>query len=786
MKYRLYLILFALALAAGAAAAEGEAAPGRGQVLDARTGEPVVGAYVMSGSAAAVTDSLGAYLLPAAGDSLTISHIGYEPVTVPATATMVRLQPAVLPGAEVVVRAGLTEQTLADVAASVSVVRREEIRATHAAHLDALSGAVPNLSWAGATSRPRYFQIRGMGERSHYAGEGPPNFAVGFVLDDVDLSGLGSAGLLFDLDQVEVFRGPQSTIFGPNSMAGLISLRSAAPVGALDGRVSATAGTDATLRVAGSVNAPAGERLALRLGYAGNRANGFRQNEYLKRDDTNRRRESVVRLKARYDAASGARLTGTAFRADLDNGYDTWTPDNNGDLHTYSDQPGLDSQVTTGLSLRAEAPLRPIGAELVSITAYSQTEAEHSYDGDWGNGDFWAAAPYGFDPAVEGWDYDFFDRTLRERSAFTQEVRLLKGDAVAAGDEAVVGAYVKSLREEDDASGYLFGGDATDLASAFDVRDLALYAQYSRPLTGRLRLSANARADRNRTEYKGLTNGGSEAVRFDVDDWLAGGKVALHYQVAEARVAYLSASRGYRAGGVNQHPRLADASRPFEPEYVANFEFGYRASGPAHTTALTLFHVRRSDQQVDLSSQQTEGDPNSFVYYIANASTGHSSGLELEHSQRLNRAMRLFGSLGLLSSRVDEYSFATGVDDDGAAESLTLGGRGAAHAPAYTFRLGVEYGRGPGVFGRLEATGSDGFYFSQSHDERAAAHQLVHGQVGYRAAGWSVALWGRNLLDERYAVRGFFFGLEPPEYPDRLYVTHGDPRHLGVTVSREL
>lgn len=687
---------------------------------------------------------------------------------------------------EVVVRAGLTEQTLADVAASVSVLDEREIRATHAVHLDALAGAVPNLSWAGATSRPRYFQIRGMGERSHYAGEGPPNFAVGFVLDDVDLSGLGSAGLLFDLDQVEVFRGPQSTIFGPNSMAGLISLRSAAPAGILDGRLSATAGTDQTLRVAGSVDVPAGERLALRLGYAGNRADGFRSNRYLDRDDTNRRRESVVRLKALYAAESGARLTGTAFRSDLDNGYDAWTPDNNDDLKTYSDRPGQDSQVTTGLSLRTEAPVSRLGAELVSITAYSQTDAEHSYDGDWGNESFWAADPYGFDPGAEGWSYDFFDRTLRERSALTQEVRLLKSGVATAGDEAVAGAYVKALREEDEASGYLFGGDAADLASTFDVLDVAIYGQYGRALSERTRLSLNLRADRNRTEYEGVTNGGAETVRFDVADWLAGGKAALHYQIAASQVAYLSASRGYRAGGVNQHPRLATASRPFEPEYVSNFELGYRVSGAAHTTALTLFHARRSNQQVDLSSQQTAGDPNSFVYYIANASTGHNSGLELEHTQRLNSAAVLFGSLGLLNSQVDAYTFATGIDPSGASESLTLGGRGAAHAPAYTFRLGADYNRGPGLFGRLEATGSDGFFYSQSHDERADAHQLVHGQLGYRGADWSVALWGRNLLDERNPVRGFFFGLEPPDYPDRLYVTHGDPRHLGVTVSLEL
>ena len=83
--------------------------------------------------------------------------------------------------------------------------------------------SIPNVHYAGGTSRPRYFQIRGIGERSHYAGEGPPNFSVGFVMDDVDLSGLGMAALAYDLDQVEVYRGPQSAVFGPNALAGLIA-----------------------------------------------------------------------------------------------------------------------------------------------------------------------------------------------------------------------------------------------------------------------------------------------------------------------------------------------------------------------------------------------------------------------------------------------------------------------------------------------------------------------------------------------------------------------------------
>ena len=68
-----------------------------------------------------------------------------------------------------------------------------------------------------------------------------------------------------------------------------------------------------------------------------------------------------------------------------------------------------------------------------------------------------------------------------------------------------------------------------------------------------------------------------------------------------------------------------------------------------------------------------------------------------------------------------------------------------------------------------------------AHDQQSEAYELVNARAGYRAETWTATLWARNLFDEDYAVRGFYFGNEPPDFPNTLYTRAGDPRQLGVT-----
>jgi outer membrane receptor protein involved in Fe transport len=180
----------------------------------------------------------------------------------------------------------------------------------------------------------------------------------------------------------------------------------------------------------------------------------------------------------------------------------------------------------------------------------------------------------------------------------------------------------------------------------------------------------------------------------------------------------------------------------------------------------------RESQQVATSFQVDPGDPLSYVFYTDNAARGRNAGLEGSIAWRIRPSLTLGGTLGLLHSEYVGYRYG---DRD-------LDGREQAHAPGYQYSLSVEWNGSRGWMARADLNGSDAFYFDASHDQRSEPYALVNLRAGYAGERWSVHAWGRNVFDERYAVRGFYFGLEPPDFANELYVQRGDPRQFGVTV----
>ena len=749
-----------------------------GIVTDKKSGEPILGVNVVAGEKGTFTNERGEFQLDVPrGIKLEFSHIGYQTQTIKAHTNMsVAMIEAVIMSKEIIVRAGLSGESLQKVASSVTVITGDHIRETGADHFQSLTEQIPNLNWAGGTSRPRYFQIRGIGERSHYFGEGPPNFSVGFVLDDMDLSGLGMVGLLYDIDQIEIFKGPQSSVYGPNAMAGLISLKSTDPTDHFEMRTSTSFGSDNHYGGSSVMNVHFMKNMNIRLTGIYNYSDGFRENVSLKIIDTNKRKEAFSRMKLSYDPNNRLSILATLIYIKLENGYDAWAPDNNTDFKTYSNDKGEDSQRTYGYSLRANFEASE-NLSITSITSFTETDLVHAYDGDWADSTYWHDN-HDFDPAVEGWAYEFYDKNERNRANLSQEIRLSMGSII-------LGGYFKHLIEQDEAKGYLFGGVATDAISHYDFQATAGYAQYGLDLTSSLKLKANVRFENNSIIYDGSSQGFNDywekiflpPIHFNIDHSMLGYRAALHYLKDEYTSFYGSVSQGYKSGGVNQQPYLSDISRPYEPEFIQNFEIGLKHATDKYRTQLSVFYGQRKDQQVSVSSQQVEGDPNSFLYYTGNAGSGTIQGFEWENMLNVSSNLSMDASLGYLKTWVDKFIYfaSEGMETSG-------GDREAAMSPIITGSIRLNYSNDSGIFGSVRSSYKSGYFYSDSHDEKAEPYTLTNLALGKSFGKITTTIWIRNAFDERFTTRGFYFGLIPPDYPDQLWKSYGDPRQIGVSM----
>ena len=397
-----------------------------GTIKNKLTNEPIEGVNILIGSDGTVSDKEGRYIINGSiEEKIEFSHIGFDNLLLNKEEFFsnkdIFLVPIVIESKEVIVTAELSKKGLHKTAKSITIFEKDRIRESADIHLQTYLDEVPNLNWAGGSSRPRYFQIRGVGERSHFFGEGPPNFSVGFIVDDMDLSGLGMLGNLFDLKQVEIFKGPQSTIFGSNALGGLISIKSNDPINELGLETSINLGTDNLKSISSMVNFKLMRNLDFRISSSYNYADGFRTNKSLKLSNSNKREESFIRLKTKFSPSSGISFLSTIIYADLSNGYDVWSPDNNQNFNTFSDSTGEDSQITKGFSVRSELTLID-SLIITALSSFTETDLTHAYDGDWGDSLYWSLN-HDWRESIEGYAYSFFDKNKKNRTNMSNEIR---------------------------------------------------------------------------------------------------------------------------------------------------------------------------------------------------------------------------------------------------------------------------------------------------------------------------------------------------------------------------
>ena len=671
---------------------------------------------------------------------------------------------------EIIVKGDWREAKLLEEDSSLVLLRNEIIESQPIKHFENLSYLVPNLNFAASDSRARHFQIRGIGERSGY--ERTPNSAVGFLIDDIDFSGQGGIATTFDVEQIEVHRGPQGSRIGSNALAGLIYIKTKEPTKEFEGVGEMTSGTYGTINTGVAFGGPSAinqdltYRLVLRKDYS----DGFRKNLFSGKSNTSKKDESTFRLKLDWDAGDKTLVKFLITQVDLDDPADIWTID--GSLNTLSDRPGMDSQKTNAYGIKVFHQFN--GFEFQSFTSVTNTDVVLSYDADWGNSD--SHMPY---------IYDYFSETLRNRDTFGQELRFVSDSADFSSQnmtEWVVGLSFLDIKEENLKKDDGIYGDPSDpyspyvsqssSSSKFSSDNISIYANIDYLLNASTKISFGARWEDYESKYSDSFN-----ENFNPSDKMSGGKISLTKNINEQTNIFFNLAKGFNQGGFNLNlgldPNSQNNNLYYDPEFLTNYEIGFNSeiSNSKINISGIIFHSNREDQQVLISTQVDPSDPNTFTFLTQNAAEGINRGLELNMTMQVSNSLDIFFNLGLLKTEIKNWESRPDLE-----------GRAQAHAPKKSYALGLNWNPFENSFLSINFVGKSDFYYSDSHNNKSKSYALTNINYSYISGQWTYSIWGRNIFDKYYSTRGFYFGNEAPNFTETLYERHGDPRHIGATV----
>ncbi|MDA1290536.1 MAG: TonB-dependent receptor [Proteobacteria bacterium] len=694
-----------------------------------------------------------------------MSNVCYKPTIALLLPALLSFTPGLAAAAEntieeIIVTADFRARSELDMATSVTVMTEAVIKSRSAQHFEELANAIPNVNYASGSNRARFFQIRGIGERSQFVA--PINPSVGFLVDNVDFSGAATIATMLDVEQVEVLRGPQGTRYGANALAGLINVKTHDPEDQFAASLKLGAADYNTQAITAVVTGPVTESVSARLAVGSHRSDGYYENSFLRTKRNNSQDEQSIRGKLSAEMSANWQLDLSLSHVDIDNGYDAFTLDNS--RTTLSDEPGRDQQESLALSIDSSWQLDNFDVKL--IVGLADSDMEYGYDEDW---TFAGIHPDG---------YMSRDNYIRNRETQSLELRFLSNDSsrlFSNSTDWLFGVYTlnssESLKRE-----YTFL--ASDFSSDYDFDTAAVFFQLDSSLSEKLTLETGLRVERRDTIYRD-----SELLGFSPTETLWGGRVAAKYLLNSNTMAYASIARGYKAGGFNTDGTLDADLREFGEEFLIEYELGIKSSlleNKLHLKA-AVFHDDRQDQQVKSSEGRIRANGSTeFVDFIGNAAEGTNNGVEFEAVWTPSEQLGLTASLGLLDATFD--SFVNSENQD-------ISGRDQAHAPGYMAHLAADYNLGAWSLS-VSLDAKDDFYFSDSHNVQSDPYELLNMNLSYSGERWSLSFLGRNLTNQDYAVRGFFFGEfgnDPRKgYAPEPYVQYGEPRMVGVSYEVQL
>jgi iron complex outermembrane receptor protein len=637
---------------------------------------------------------------------------------------------------QIVVTAQRTSQNIQSVPVAISALTADELQSRGVFSLEAMKNVVPNLSVEQNLSNvgtPKIF-MRGVGQaNSAFSFDSP----IGIYVDDVYYAKqVGAMVDFFDIERIEVLRGPQGTIYGRNSSIGAVRVVTrSAPLDESDGRADVTVGSERQRNARISFGAPLiDDKLGFRIafnskynrGYQTNTVNGERAGS----EDSNAVRGQLL---SQFSDRISMTLRGDYLRDDsrpfVATNFITGDPASlryQSNL-LYSTDQARSRLETYGASATLKWDLG--GIDLTSISAWRGVKTQNGFDAD-------------------GTTNSRFEvpRSDLDDGAFTQEV-FLSGSGLGSAPIDWIGGFFY-LRESTD---YVYSmrviAPPTVQTYDQDVESIAGYFQGTYHATDRLGLTAGLRYTTEDKEFavQGVRADGSFDFAYadndlPTDRWTW--RAAADYQFDVPVLLYASAETGFRSGGLNGNAQtLADVTGgAVKPEDSTMYEIGIKSEFADRRLRINANYYYGEYEHL----QTPVVEDNGFVNTTNSSATVH--GLELEARVRPIAPLEISATVGTLSQSVDNSS------------------KDLPNAPSLMWGVAGSYEYGVGALGVLTLsaqynhTGSSFLNAANTLQTKVDAHENLDAQLSLTTADehWQFTLAGLNLTDESYAIGGFY------------------------------
>lgn len=664
---------------------------------------------------------------------------------------------------ELIVTADRREQRALDVPNSIQFFDMDDI--DHGLYENTLEliRAVPNANFSMLRSGTgeSNFSLRGIGTTTINVDQ-----AIGFYVDDIPVYSVSEFGLqYFDLDSIEVLRGPQGTLYGRNALGGVVQIKTNDPEFDDFVEIAPYYGSDNEKRISVISNGALSENILARFNFLHASHDERIRNIALGVDDVDDMQINAARAKLLLQPNDALQLLFSAEISDSTESTGTGNFDTANKTGVNSLRPSIKNTKKNGISLEAEYQFEQV--KLISLTS-----VRHHDDDSVGSRpesqNFSSLVPFSIvfnNDSSLSLDQTTLTQEFRLESAHTRPFNWLIGTFFQYNEADRMG----------DIENVSTGIFERSFATTKD-RSFAVFTDASYQFNPKFSLTAGARVswDRKKLNYQHQGSfaplfGGNFAPNLNLDQKRTFNDISPRL-IGEFKVTpninlYAKVSKGYKAGGFNTE-FVASQAAPYKKESIWSYEAGLKSrllNGRVEID-FNLFHMDWSDQQVLIFDRG--------ITKVSNTDKSESRGMEFSARARPLRNLLLTAAIGYVDARFVDSPAALNIDDKYQPNT-------SKWSAAMTARLENKLFNNTLGFIEADLSYKDSFYWDVNNTLEEPSHTFINLSAGIETADYSMTLFAKNIADEEYrlyaitGVTGFF--------DDQAQPGHG--RELGIKAS---